>query len=177
MIQVGYVLKYGDSCLKERLVTAEEFGLPSIDAGRVQADGCNLAIARQPFRGRRIEARKVQLCYGLRTSPIGAEILPRIRIEFPPARAQQHNDTVRNAAVRILPSLQILLGYQVISIRGTLFCYVDDHARGPEPLQRNLINRRLPLREMNRGVDVRSTVLRGAEAVGGIVIALVRNPR
>src|SRR5215212_7897576 len=61
LVEVGEVLEGGDVALEEDAVRLEELGLAVVDARRVEPDGLDLALAREPARGVGVEAGEVQL--------------------------------------------------------------------------------------------------------------------
>ena len=93
------------------------------------------------------------------------------------AGVDQHDLVFERRAVEQLPGLEVFDGHLVVGIGGTLFGNVDADRRTDEPLERQLVDGLSLLSKMPRRIDVRAAMFGADEAIGGVVVTLVRDAR
>lgn len=70
-----------------------------------------------------------------------------------------------------LPSREVVGCDPIIRIAPTLLDDIEDHRRSEEAKERNLVDRLMSGRKVNRRIEMRFPMLGGEEVVGGVVIA------
>src|SRR5439155_663525 len=167
--EMGNVLERRDIRREQRLVRVERGRLPVVDARRVDADGADLA-SHEPAGRIGMDAREVELRHRRHACFRGAEVARPVGPATPPPRAEQHDRSFRNPAVRLLPPFQIAGRDAVVALCLSLPAHVD-HVRGADELSDgNLVGGVLPFREMDGRVEVGTAVLGSGEVVGGVVV-------
>ena len=82
-----------------------------------------------------------------------------------PASLEKHDRPVRDSAVLRFPSLEIGDADLIVGVRLRFRRYVRLDCRRDQPVQRNLIDGLVSLREVNRCVNVSPAVLGCAELI------------
>src|SRR5215470_5819958 len=81
-----------------------------------------------------------------------------------PAGSEQHDGSLRNAAVRLLPFFDARCGELVVGVARSCCADIQDHTRSEELLDRNLIDRCFAWWKVNWRVEVCAVVLQHPEA-------------
>ena len=124
-------------------------------------------LAIQPRRGVGVQAGKVQPGDG-RLALIGRpEVGGRIGPAFRIPRPDQDDDAIGNAAVARFRTLDVVDGHLVVGVATGGIGHVDDHGGPQQPIERQLVDGLVPLRETDRRIDVGAAVLGREEVVGG----------
>ena len=107
---------------------------------------------------------QVRSVTGCVVSKVGLAVVPALR----PSGAKNDQRSARDGSARFLLSLDVLRRDAVISVLRRLRADVDEDHGADEAFRGNLVDGQSALGEMNRGVDVRSTVLGRAERVRAV---------
>src|SRR5699024_6786443 len=91
-------------------------GLSIINAGGIQSNHFDVALGRYPLSSLGMKSRKMKLAYSLSTTLGSTQIFFLIGPKPAIAGLQQHNTSVRNAAVLLFPRLKVLHGNLIVGI-------------------------------------------------------------
>src|SRR6478672_8856691 len=112
----------------------EAAGLPGVGADRLDADAKDVPVPREDSRRVLMESRRVR--------PVLADVQKFLRRRPPaPPGSEQHPRVLRHAAVRFLPSLEVLRRQQIVRVRLDLARDVDDARRPDEPTRLDRVAR------------------------------------
>jgi hypothetical protein len=154
----------------------KERRLPVVDARRVDADRAHRPVGDDPLRGIGMQAGEVQLRDGLLSAFRCPEIALRVGPAPREAGSEEQDRILADLPVLALEALQIVDRDLIVSVSLRRVGHVDDQRWTNQPLEWNLIDRLMSLREVHRRVDVSAAVFGGEEAVRRVVVALVGDP-
>src|SRR5688572_24241234 len=174
-LERGDVLESGHVALVEDTVRLKQGRLPVVDAGRVDADRTNASVGDEPSRGVGMQSGEMQELRAFFPPCRRSQILRRVRPSFREAGPYEHDRIGGHHAVLALEAREVLGRHLIVRVRLALRGHIDDEGAAKQTAQRNRVNRRMSLREMNRRVDVRAAVLGREQAVRGVVVARWRH--
>src|SRR5687767_15186455 len=148
--------------------------LSVVDRSDVDSQCLRPALLDQKTSGSFTEAREMQSRYV--TGRIVAEVALPVGPALAPVSSQKHDRSRANASVSALESEHVVSREAVIAVRCCLTGDVDYNSRSDELIERNLVTRIFPFREVNRCIEMCAAVLRGTERICGIEPSALRAP-
>src|SRR5581483_7604430 len=171
-LRVRDVLEAGLVRAVHDLVDDEVARRAVVDAGGVDRDRRDRAVADEPLGGLLREAGEVEVPG---VAVLGRpQVAPLVGPARAPAAPHEDDRAVGDAAVLLLPRLEVAHLHAIVAIALGGSAHVDDGYRRDERGQRHAVGGVLPLREVAGRVHVRAAVLRGPEAVRGVEPAPLR---